>query len=55
MAKSFKPGTNDVPPGEYQETSSRGQPLRRGRQVDVESGERLPPTQEEGNRWRQKE
>jgi len=55
MSKSFKPGTNNVPPGEYQETSSRGQPLKNGREVEVESGDRLPPTQGDSNRWKKKQ
>jgi len=54
VAKSFKPGTDNKPAGEYQETNSRGQPLKNGWQVEIDLGDRLPPTQKAGNRWKKK-
>lgn len=54
MAKSYKPGTDNMPAGEYHETNSRGQPLKNGWQVEIDPGDRLPPTQKAGNRWKKK-
>lgn len=55
MAKStilHKPGEDNQPKGEYLEVGKRGGAVRNPRQVTIDPGDRLPPTQEEGHRWK---
>ena len=47
----YKPGTDNVPSGEYKEVGPRGGAISDGRQVSIDSGDRLPPTQEKGRKW----
>lgn len=46
-----KPGEDNVPQGEYAERGPRGGIIPDGRQVTIDPGDRLPPTQEKGRTW----
>ena len=48
----FKPGTDNVRAGEYKEVGSRGGSVKNPRQVTIDKGDRLPPTQEKGHKWK---
>ena len=48
----YKPGEDDKPHGEYIEVGPRGGQVSNPRQVTIDPGDRLPPTQEHGRRWR---
>lgn len=55
MAKStilHKPGEDNQPKGEYLEVGKRGGAVRNPRQATIDPGDRLPPTQEKGHRWK---
>lgn len=47
-----KPGEDNQPKGEYLEVGIRGGAVRNPRQVTIEPGDRLPPTQQKGHRWK---
>lgn len=49
--KLYKPGEDNKPRGEYREVGPRGGQVPRPRQVTIDPGDRLPPTQEPGRRW----
>jgi len=51
MAKYHKPGEDNKPAGEYLEVGPRGGKVPKARQVTIDPGDRLPPTQKEGNQW----
>ena len=46
----YKPGTDNRPAGKYKEVGPRGGKVDKPREVRIDSGDRLPPTQKEGNR-----
>ena len=46
-----KPGTDNLPKGEYREVGPRGGEGPQARQVTIDPGDRLPPTQEKGRKW----
>ena len=48
----YKPGTDNVPSGEYLEVGPYGENIPNPRQVTIDYGDRLPPTQEPGNLWK---
>ena len=55
MAKNsglYKPGQDNRPAGRYTETGPRGGTVNRPRHIHIDPGDRLPPTQQPGNRWR---
>lgn len=54
MAAVFKPGEDNKRPGEYVEVGPRGGVVPDARVVHMDAGDRLPPTQEEGHRWRRR-
>lgn len=54
MPKFIKPGTDDQAPGEYVEVGPDGEIIREPRVVEIEKGDRLPPTRASGNRWMKK-
>lgn len=54
MADLYKPGTDDVAPGEYVECDENGEEVSDPRIVTIEKGDRLPPTQESGHMWKKK-
>lgn len=47
-----KPGEDNVRPGEWLEVGPRGGEVSKPRQVTIDSGDRLPPTQEGGRKWK---
>ena len=52
MGKLYKPGEDNKPAGRYVETGPRGGAVSNPRNVRIDRGARLPPTQEEGLLWR---
>ena len=50
-AKPIKPGTDDQAPGKYREVGPRGGAVPKPRNVTIEKGDRLPPTQKPGRGW----
>lgn len=54
LAKLIKPGTDNQPAGKYKEVGPRGGFVKNGRTVKIDQGDRLPPTQKEGNKWTKK-
>lgn len=51
LAKLIKPGTDNEPSGKYKEVGPRGGVVKNARNVKIDAGDRLPPTQEKGNKW----
>ncbi|MCO7137680.1 YjzC family protein [[Clostridium] leptum] len=51
MPDLHKPGEDNVAPGEWVEVGPRGGKVPGGREVTIDPGDRLPPTQESGHRW----
>ena len=51
MSKLIKPGTDNQPAGKYKEVGPRGGTVKDPRVVKIDKGDRLPPTQKEGNKW----
>ena len=51
MSKLRKPGEDNVPAGEYLERGPQGGKVPKARQVTIDPGDRLPPTQEKGRTW----
>lgn len=47
-----KPGTDNLPKGEYLEVGSRGGAVPNERVVSIDQGDRLPPTQEKNRKWK---
>ncbi|SEA14991.1 YjzC-like protein [Eubacterium aggregans] len=47
----IKPGTDNQTPGKYREVGPRGGQVQNPRIVDIDQGDRLPPTQESGRKW----
>lgn len=52
MAKLNKPGQDNRPAGTYKEVGPRGGKLSHPRIVHIDQGDRLPPTQDAGNKWK---
>lgn len=48
----YKPGEDNKPRGEYIEVGPRGGQVPHPRQVTIDPGDRLPPTQEQGRKWK---
>ena len=51
MPKLNKPGTDNRPAGTYIERGPRGGNVSNPREVHIDKGDRLPPTQEKGRTW----
>lgn len=51
MSDPIKPGTDNQPPGPYEERGPRGGKVPNPRTVHIDRGDRLPPTQEPGRTW----
>jgi YjzC-like protein len=49
-----KPGTDNQSPGKYEEVGPRGGKVKDPRVVKIDKGDRLPPTQEPGHKWKKK-
>ena len=54
MSNLKKPGMDNQKPGKYVEVGPRGGQLYKPREVTIDKGDRLPPTQKEGHRWKKK-
>ena len=54
MANLKKPGTDNQPSGKYKEVGPRGGQVKDSRVVKIDPGDRLPPTQEQGRKWKRK-
>ena len=52
MSNLHKPGEDDQRPGKYIETGPQGGKLEKPREVEIDPGDRLPPTQKSGNKWK---
>lgn len=48
----YKPDTDNLSPGSYKEVGPRGGSVPKPRQVHIDQGDRLPPTQEKGRNWK---
>jgi len=48
-----KPGQDNQPSGTYKEKGPRGGNINKPRVVKIDQGDRLPPTQEPGHKWKQ--
>lgn len=51
MSKVIKPGTDNQKAGTYHEVGPRGGKVADGRVVNIDQGDRLPPTSEKGHVW----
>ena len=51
MSDLYKPGTDNLPAGEYREVEKDGSYIENGRIVNINSGDRLPPTGKKVRRW----
>ena len=51
MTELFKPGEDNKAAGEYKEVGPRGGVVQHPREVTIDPGDRLPPTQEKGHKW----
>lgn len=54
MSDLKKPGMDNQPPGKYVEVGPRGGQVNKPREVKIDYGDRLPPTQEKGRKWKKK-
>ena len=52
MTKLNKPGEDNQPPGKYREVGPRGGEISNPSTVKIDRGDRLPPTQEPGHKWK---
>ena len=52
MVNHIKPGTDNQPAGIYRETGVNGEILKRGRTVQIDYGDRLPPTSKPNHGWK---
>ncbi len=52
LAELIKPGTDNKPAGTYKEVGPRGGNVANPRVVRIDSGDRLPPTQKSGYKWK---
>ena len=48
MTKMYNPGEDNKPAGKYKEVGPRGGNIK----VNIDKGDRLPPTSESGNNWK---
>jgi hypothetical protein len=54
MPELINPGTDNKPSGTYEEVGPRGGKVSKARVVNIDKGDRLPPTQEPGRKWQKK-
>ncbi|WP_082687113.1 YjzC family protein [Bacillus sp. FJAT-27445] len=52
MSDLKKPGMDNQPSGKYKEVGPRGGEVHKPRIVKIDKGDRLPPTQEKGRKWK---
>ena len=48
----YKPGEDNKPAGKYTEVGPRGGQIKNPRHATNDQGDRLPPTQQSGNKWK---
>ena len=48
---TYKPGTDNVPAGNYKEIGPKGGKVPNGHGATIGPGDRLPPTSKPGNVW----
>ncbi len=51
MTELYKPGEDNKPAGDYKEVGPRGGTVPNAREITIDPGDRLPPTQEKGHKW----
>lgn len=51
MSRLIPPGTDNEAKGKYREVGPRGGNVPKAREVKIDQGDRLPPTQKPGNKW----
>lgn len=51
MSAGIKPGTDNKPAGTYVEHGPQGGQVKNPRIVNIDKGDRLPPTSKPGNTW----
>ena len=51
MSRPIKPGTDNMPAGTYKEVGPHGGAVPKPRVVEIDNGDRLPPTSKPGNGW----
>lgn len=51
MPKIYKPGEDNRPAGHYTEVGPKGGSVHHPKDVHIDPGDRLPPTQKPGNGW----
>lgn len=51
MPNLIPPGKDNEPAGKYKEVGPRGGNVPKSREVKIDQGDRLPPTQKPGNKW----
>lgn len=54
MSKLHKPGTDNCPSGKYVEVGPKGGKISNPKVINIDPGDRLPPTQKPGNKWTKK-
>lgn len=54
MSDLKNPGMDNQPSGKYIEVGPRGGKVSNAREVKIDQGDRLPPTQQEGHKWKKK-
>jgi hypothetical protein len=54
MPKLYKPGQDNKPAGGYHEVGPQGGQVHDPREVHIDHGDRLPPTQAPGHKWEKK-
>lgn len=52
MTKMYNPGEDNKPAGKYLEVGPRGGTVKDPRIINIDKGDRLPPTSESGNNWK---
>ncbi|WP_431027044.1 YjzC family protein [Lysinibacillus sp. LZ02] len=51
MSDLKKPGMDNQQPGTYKEVGPRGEAVSNPHIVNIDRGDRLPPTQQKGRKW----
>jgi hypothetical protein len=51
MGKTYKPGTDNVPKGNYKEVGPSGGKVQDGHHAKIDTGDRLPPTSKPKDKW----
>ncbi len=52
LEEYYTPGTDNLPAGQYMEVGPRGGKLPNAEIVNIDQGDRLPPTSAKGHRWK---